>query len=440
LGILGADFGVLTSSSGVQIFVAGTEVGSSAAGSTINRVRITLTATQAGSMQNMNWLVQVDQGLTGAFTFSQSGTGANITGNSITLGLGVSWNESQFFTGKALGVVNENAGTNTVPLGGTTTLSAVLSGWPRNLQERWLSNGVPIPGATGLSLVTSPATVANNGAKYSLVVTNLITPVTVVTSSVSTVVLLNRPTVTNVLAFSATSLPQWAGNSVPAANSTTFSGTTLAAGDLVVFDGVAIDTGGDPGYSTWSGVEFNATGYYGIGGDFSALFGTEESWGGQILEGGNVANNQTWTGSATANRVTIVFTATASSAENMNYLVKIDQGLTGTYNITESGTGLNFTANSISLAFAAYGSATVFVPYAFVVPVSMQSAVVNGNTLQLTWPADHTGWVLQSQTNAPGSGLSDNWVTVSGSTSVNTVSFTIDPTQGSVFYRLQMPY
>jgi len=28
------------------------------------------------------------------------------------------------------------------------------------------------------------------------------------------------------------------------------------------------------------------------------------------------------------------------------------------------------------------------------------TAVVSGNTLTLSWPADHTGWRLQAQTNS----------------------------------------
>jgi len=35
--------------------------------------------------------------------------------------------------------------------------------------------------------------------------------------------------------------------------------------------------------------------------------------------------------------------------------------------------------------------------------------------LQLSWPADHTGWQLQSQTNNLTSGLGTNWVNMLGS-------------------------
>ena len=65
---------------------------------------------------------------------------------------------------------------------------------------------------------------------------------------------------------------------------------------------------------------------------------------------------------------------------------------------------------------------------------------VNGSSLTLSWPADHTGWTLQSQTNSLNVGLNPNpgaWVNVAGSTAVDSVNITMDPNQPTVFYRLQ---
>ncbi len=65
---------------------------------------------------------------------------------------------------------------------------------------------------------------------------------------------------------------------------------------------------------------------------------------------------------------------------------------------------------------------------------------VSGNTLSLSWPGDHLGWHLQAQTNAPGSGLNTtNWVTLPGSESATSTNLTIDPANGSVFFRLINP-
>ncbi|MBW8864399.1 MAG: hypothetical protein JF609_05650, partial [Verrucomicrobia bacterium] len=67
------------------------------------------------------------------------------------------------------------------------------------------------------------------------------------------------------------------------------------------------------------------------------------------------------------------------------------------------------------------------------------TVVVSGNTLTLSWPADHTGWRLQSQTNSLGIGLTGSWSDVAGSTLVNSVNITLNPAYGTVFYRMVYP-
>jgi autotransporter-associated beta strand protein len=62
--------------------------------------------------------------------------------------------------------------------------------------------------------------------------------------------------------------------------------------------------------------------------------------------------------------------------------------------------------------------------------------VMSGGNLTLAWPAGQTGWTLQEQTNPLTVGISTNWVTVPGSTITNQMTFPIDPTKGTVFFRL----
>ena len=62
----------------------------------------------------------------------------------------------------------------------------------------------------------------------------------------------------------------------------------------------------------------------------------------------------------------------------------------------------------------------------------------NASLLSLAWPADHTGWQLQAQTNGPDAGLGTNWFRVPGSTSTNFLSFPLCPSCPSVFYRLKL--
>jgi autotransporter-associated beta strand protein len=64
---------------------------------------------------------------------------------------------------------------------------------------------------------------------------------------------------------------------------------------------------------------------------------------------------------------------------------------------------------------------------------------VSGGNLTLSWPASYTGWTLQAQTNAPGTGLTTNWTRISSSSSVNSVTLPLNAANGSVFFRLVYP-
>jgi hypothetical protein len=60
--------------------------------------------------------------------------------------------------------------------------------------------------------------------------------------------------------------------------------------------------------------------------------------------------------------------------------------------------------------------------------------------LELTWPGDHAGWLLQMQTNSLSNGLGTNWVTVPGSSLESQYLAPLNPNLESVFYRLLSPY
>jgi hypothetical protein len=59
--------------------------------------------------------------------------------------------------------------------------------------------------------------------------------------------------------------------------------------------------------------------------------------------------------------------------------------------------------------------------------------------LALSWPASHTGWILQTQTNDLGVGLGTNWFPVLGSEQTNHLVIPIDLSNPSVYYRLISP-
>jgi hypothetical protein len=71
-------------------------------------------------------------------------------------------------------------------------------------------------------------------------------------------------------------------------------------------------------------------------------------------------------------------------------------------------------------------------------PTSSAAVAMNATNaigqLRIFWPADHTGWQLQAQTN----NLGTNWVNVAGSDFTNLVP--LNTTNDSVFFRLMRPY
>jgi autotransporter-associated beta strand protein len=71
-------------------------------------------------------------------------------------------------------------------------------------------------------------------------------------------------------------------------------------------------------------------------------------------------------------------------------------------------------------------------------PTNIVFSAMN-NQLILSWPADHTGWTLQAQTNSLAVGINTNWVSIPGSSSVDSVTNPINLNNGCVFYRLVYP-
>lgn len=75
-------------------------------------------------------------------------------------------------------------------------------------------------------------------------------------------------------------------------------------------------------------------------------------------------------------------------------------------------------------------------------PCLMTNRVIGGTNLVLTWPADHTGWRLQVQTNPLSVGLVSNpasWVTIPNTELNSSYTNSINPANGTVFYRMVYP-
>jgi fibronectin type 3 domain-containing protein len=118
-------------------------------------------------------------------------------------------------------------------------------------------------------------------------------------------------------------------------------------------------------------------------------------------------------------------------ATNLPYLNYSDTGLTnGTaYYYVVMATNI-YGESATSAEASARPVSTTQVPLNF---------TVSGGQIQLSWPSDHTGWWLEMQTNSLAAGLGTNWTTVPNSTTTNQVFAPINPTSGSVFFRLVYP-
>jgi hypothetical protein len=80
----------------------------------------------------------------------------------------------------------------------------------------------------------------------------------------------------------------------------------------------------------------------------------------------------------------------------------------------------------------------VIAPTPSLSPVSI-AVEAPGDHLVLSWPADHTGWRLQIQTNNSPAGLGANWATWANSQQTNQVFLPVDRTLGAIFLRLVYP-
>lgn len=100
-------------------------------------------------------------------------------------------------------------------------------------------------------------------------------------------------------------------------------------------------------------------------------------------------------------------------------------------------TGTNVWVNNLAVD----GSITLVAPVLVTVNTNSTNitATASGGNLTLTWPSDHTGWRLQTQTNSLTVGIATNWVDVAGATATNQVVVPISTANGSVFFRMVYP-
>jgi autotransporter-associated beta strand protein len=158
----------------------------------------------------------------------------------------------------------------------------------------------------------------------------------------------------------------------------------------------------------------------------------------QVLAGTN-----TYTGNTTVNAGTLEF-ANPSFASNSTVtiasggILQLDPGVTNSVaglvlNGVSQPNGL-YSAVTSSPYLAGSGSLQVQPAVSTVPPEIITGA--SGGKFILSWPATNLGWQLQVQTNTL---LSNGWVNVPNTTSVDSFTNTINSSVGAVFFRLVYP-
>jgi autotransporter-associated beta strand protein len=363
LGITSAQLGVLvrtgTGANTCALYYGGAGANNSFAGTSevfSNRVRIELYISTTGSTTNLGYFAEIDQGVTGTWTSSLSGTNLTFTGNAITLKFGANAANELFFQEPLpFFVTAPSPASITVATNQTATFSvAVSSGF--NTIQCWRKNGVFIPGATSLNYTTPPVVATDNGAQYDIVVTNALNtsmiitgtpPATLTVHSTPGYVPFNFPTTTTTAGFGTVTDPN-----------VSINGNTLLAGDIVVFDGIVVPNGTEPS-DAWTAINIAGSGYGNVTSAKLGVLDRQGSGPSQLFINGSGSTNPTPGGAAT-NRVRIeLYPSANGSTTNMGWLVEIDQNLTGTFLPAVTGTNLTFANNTLPLTFGSSGGSAV---------------------------------------------------------------------------------
>ena len=161
----------------------------------------------------------------------------------------------------------------------------------------------------------------------------------------------------------------------------------------------------------------------------------------------NLTGANTYTGNTIINGGTLEL-AQPTLAENSTVTVASGAVLQLDFSVTNAIT--NLVLNGASQApgiynsttgspyFTGVGSLQVVVPVTIATnPTNITFSITGGNTLNLSWPADHLGWLVQS--NSVNLAVPADWYDISNTATGTSYSITINPAKTNVFYRLRKP-
>jgi autotransporter-associated beta strand protein len=157
------------------------------------------------------------------------------------------------------------------------------------------------------------------------------------------------------------------------------------------------------------------------------------------LNGANTYTGNTIVNAGTLDLVNPVLPSTTTLMVNNGSLLELDYATTNTI----SGLVIDGVNQPKGVYNATTSPSLISGPGSLLVGVTIASNPTNittsvtGTNVNLSWPSDHLGWILQEQTNALNSG--SNWVDLAGTATITTTNIPVNPALPRVFFRLRHP-
>ena len=250
-------------------------------------------------------------------------------------------------------------------------------------------------------------------------------------------------TAPNVLIFGASPLLFGSGTSADGVGYATIGGLS-GSGDILLQDTLVPDDGSYPGYS--AGAAFALT--VGNNNASSTYSGVMSGTGSLIKVGAgtlNLTGANTYTGNTTINGGTLELALPALATNSTVSIasgakVKLDFGNFDRVSALVLN-GVNHSSgvyNAANTPLYLAGAGNLVVGPVASNPTNITCTVTSG-TLTLSWPTDHVGWLLQS--NSVSLTATNAWFNypADGSASVANVNITLNPSRSYVFFRMVNP-
>ncbi len=251
-------------------------------------------------------------------------------------------------------------------------------------------------------------------------------------------------TAPNVLIFGASTLLFGSGNNTDGVGYATI-GALSGSGDIVLQDTLIPDDNSYPGYTLGNAFVLTV-GYNNSNTTYSGVM----SGTGSLIKVGtgtlNLTGANTYTGNTTVNGGTLELAhatlATGSTVSIAGGGAQLKLDFSGANRVaalvlngSTQATGIYNAANTP--AYIA-GTGSLVVGAMSTTPTNI-TASVTGQTLSLTWPLDHLGWILQS--NSVGLLATNAWFNypADGSVGVTNVAIPMDSSKRNVFFRMVEP-